>query len=227
MQKANAASVPRSERVLGRADCPSGLAVGDVVRITVAKIGNRYQVALADPASISGVPGVAVVVKSLGATDCIIQFHGPIKGVYSGLSPQEEYLLGTDGKLAKPGDANYPTTGGTTFFQRIGVATSSDELFLQPMDVFLGGPGGGSRYFEQVPIGAINGVNAVFSTAQVFVASGPRRQVLTYNGVRLNEGVGCDYEASESVPSAGFDTLTLAFPPKVGDVLKLDFDPDV
>ena len=48
MQKANLASVPRSERILGRSDCLTTDAVGDIVRITGAKVGNRFQVAKID-----------------------------------------------------------------------------------------------------------------------------------------------------------------------------------
>ena len=96
------------------------------------------------------------------------------------------------------------------------------------MDVFRGNvSSGNTRWFDQVPAGPINGVNTVFTTAVSFVGSGVRQQVLTYNGVRLAPGVGCDYDVSESVPLGGTDTITMAFAPKDGDVLKLDFDPDI
>jgi len=226
--KANLASVPRSEKVIGRADCPASVAVGDLVRITAAKIGTHYQVATADPTSAAGVPAVAVVLRKDSATECIVQFHGPIKGIYAGLSSGQEYYLGTDGKPAAPGDANFPVAGGSTRFQQIGVATSTDELFFHPLDAVLGSPGSGGRYYNQPLSGVIDGINTVFSTAQAFVAVGPRSQTLRMNGVAQESGVGCDYEVSESGGvGTGFDTVTMAFPLFGDDVLRMDFDPDI
>jgi len=227
MEVQNQASIPRSEKILGRADGPASLAVGDVVRIASAKVGNRYQIVLADPSSSSGVPAVAIVLKKLGTTDYKIQFHGPVKSTYTGLTPGEIYYLGTDGALATVGGVNFPIAGGAMHFQQLGAATSTDELLLQVVAPRVGSATSGSRYYHQSVAGIQNGVNTAFTSAQTFIASGPRQQVLVVNGVRQEPGVGCDYEVSESVPSAGFDTLTLAYSPLVDDVLRLDFDPDL
>ena len=226
MEVQNLASIPRSEKILGRADGPAGLAVGDAVRITVAKVGNRYQVALADPTSVSGIPAVAVVLKKLGATDHKIQFHGPVKNTYTGLTPGEVYYLGTDGRPAAVGDANFPVAGGAAHFQQLGVATSSDELLLNPLRAAPGSLSGGARYYRQALTGTVDGVNTTFTTALKFVGTAPRRETVFYNGQRLDEGVGCDYVISESVLGAGYDTVTFAFAPKIGDQLSIDFDPD-
>ena len=80
---------------------------------------------------------------------------------------------------------------------------------------------------DQPLTGLINGVNLVFTTSIPFIHTLQRKELFYINGVRMNDGVGNDYVVSESVPLAGYDTLTLAYAPLVGDTLTLDFYPDV
>lgn len=218
MQKANQASVPRSEKVLGRADCLAGSSVGDVVRITGVKVGPRYQVAGADPSSAAGVPAVGVIVRKDSPTDCVIQFHGPVKDVYAGLTQGIAYFLGTDSALAKPGDANFPTIGGTTVFLQLGVATSDDEFLLHPQ-----GPGafppGAPRIYGESLSGATPGT--VFTTLFAFLAG--TEQVFV-NGQRLPEGT-CYARSESGGAGTGFDTITFV-PTIIGsDHLLIDYDP--
>lgn len=81
------------------------------------------------------------------------------------------------------------------------------------------------RVFSGALTGAIDGVNDTFSAPAPFVAAGARREAVLYNGVRLAAGAGADYLALESIPGAGFDTIRLAFAPKSGDTLTIDYDP--
>lgn len=77
---------------------------------------------------------------------------------------------------------------------------------------------------DQPLTGAINGVNAVFTTPDKFVHDGSLAERFYYNGVRLKEGVGQDYEVSESGGAGtGYDTITMALAPKIGDVLTIDY----
>lgn len=135
MHKENTASVPRSEKILGRADCLTTDIVGDIVRITGPKIGNRFQVAKIDISSLTDPPAVGIIVKKsvAGGTDCVVQFAGPMPGVYTALVTNSRYLVGTDGRLAREGDANFPVpvSGSVTHFQLMGVATSTDELLIE------------------------------------------------------------------------------------------------
>lgn len=75
-------------------------------------------------------------------------------------------------------------------------------------------------------VGTINGVNTVFvlpGGAKTNIAADIRPLL---NGARLNEGVGNDFVASESGGlGTGFDTVTFLLPPKVGDILIVDFIP--
>ena len=82
-----------------------------------------------------------------------------------------------------------------------------------------------SRKYKQDLIGAINNFNLVFSTAVTFRHDGVRDEAVYLNGICLEEGAGNDYIVSESVPLAGFDTITFAVAPKIGDKLAIDFTP--
>jgi hypothetical protein len=222
--KINAASVPRSERILGRANCLPTDLVGDCVRISSDKVGNKYQVQKVD--ITAGYPAVGIVVKKYSISDCIVQFHGPLMDVYSSLSAGFSYVVGTDSRPAKIGDANYPVPGGTTFFQQIGVATSFSELLVIPLNASLGGVGGVVRYYQQTLNATVD--PRVFTTSINFKHESVNSEVLSYNGQRLYEGVGNDYVVSESGGvGTGYDTITLEFTPRSGSFFLIDLTPDV
>lgn len=224
--KVNAASIPRSERILGRATCLATDIAGDCVYITAAKVGNAFQVTKADVTDPSKMPAVGLILKKWTATTGVVHFHGPLRGVFTGLTPGARYVVGTDGRPATVGDANYPVAGGTTLFQQIGVATSSDELLVHPLEAALGAPGSGGRYFRQAL--APTGDPKIFNTSLPFVHNGYVDEVVFYNGQALLEGSGNDYVASESGGvGTGYDTITLEFTPRAGSNFWIDFNPDV
>jgi len=224
--KVNAASIPRSERILGRATLLVSDLVGDCVYITGAKVGHVFQVTKVDATDPSKMPAVAIVLKKETATSAFIHFHGPLRGVYTGLTPGARYVVGTDGRPAAQGDLNYPPAASTTFFQQVGVATSDDELLVHPLEAVLGAPGSGGRYFRQAL--TATGDPKVFTTALPFIHNGFVDEVVFYNGQALLEGSGCDYVASESGGvGTGYDTITLEFTPRAGSNFWIDFNPDV
>jgi hypothetical protein len=226
--KVNAASIPRSERILGRATCLATDAIGDCVRIRAAKVGNAFQVEKVDISTPGDPPAVAIVLRKDSPTNCIIHFHGPLRGVYSGLSPGVVYLVGTDGRPAAVGDANYPVAG-SDYFQQIGVATSSDELLVHPLGASFGGlPSGAIRFYNQTFNEAPDGIRTSFTTAINFRHGGPDAESVHYSGQRLFEGAGNDYTAVESGGvGTGYDTIVMAVPPKSWANLLIDFVPDV
>lgn len=128
--KVNAASVPRSERILGRGDCLATDDVKDCVRITGPKVLNRYQVTKMDPTVSGEDQAVAVIIKKYSPTDCIMQFHGPLRDVYTGLTPGKRYWIGTDSRLTTA--VGVPAVGGVFYLQFMGVATSDDEILIDP-----------------------------------------------------------------------------------------------
>lgn len=228
MYKANPASVPRSERIVRRATCAPGDALGQAVRVTLPRSGNLWRVGGITSSTLTAAsPAVGVIIKKLSPTVCFVQFHGTAPfTVYSGLQPGRVYVVGTDGKPAVPGDLNYPAIGGADAFQQIGIATSDDELFIQPLSASEAAPGpSGVRLHHQALSGAVNGSNVTFTAALKFAASGPAREAVYYNGVQLEAG-GNDYTVSESGgPATGFDTISFVFAPKVGDKVWIDFEP--
>lgn len=72
--------------------------------------------------------------------------------------------------------------------------------------------------------GPIDGLNTVFTAPDLFVHDGTSNEMVYLRGLRLREGVGNDYVASESGGvGSGYDTITLARPPRVNDVLLVDY----
>lgn len=82
----------------------------------------------------------------------------------------------------------------------------------------------GARLHDQSFNEANDGVRTVFTTTEVFRHDGISDESVYYNGVKLNEGTGNDYVASESVIGDGYDTITfLNFAPYIDDDLVIDF----
>lgn len=142
--KANPASVPRSERIVRHATCGAGDALRQCVRVTAPRVGNLWNVGGVTSSTITELtPAVGVIIKKLSPTECFVQFHGPVQlGLYSGLTPGQRYVVGTDGQPATIGDINYPLLG-VGLFQQIGIATSDDELLVHPVGVGTGLSGRG------------------------------------------------------------------------------------
>jgi len=57
-----------------------------------------------------------------------------ISGVYSGLVPGRRYLLDEN---ARPTLTIPPYVGGVAWVMPIGIATSTDELFVRPLEASL------------------------------------------------------------------------------------------
>lgn len=113
-----------------------------------------------------------------------------------------------------------PTGGGNP-----GVAGPTDSITLTVGSITVNGASL-LRYFQQPLTGPVNGVNTVFTTPGKFIASGLSRESFSVNGVLMLQGPVNDYTVSESGgPTTGFDTITMVYPPKVGDRLSIDYAP--
>jgi hypothetical protein len=98
--------------------------------------------------------------------------------------------------------------------------------YALPAEGATPGPASDPRVREAL-IGIINGINTVFYSAQYIDRSvtGKEEWVL-YNGQWFREGASNDYVVSESGGvGTGYDTITFAFPPRVGDVLEIVYIP--
>jgi hypothetical protein len=134
VDKANPASVPRSERIIRHASCLVTDLLGDIVKVTGPRTGNLWSVTKIPSNLISPTArAVGVIIKKTAPTSCFVQFHGPTPFVvYTSLTAGLPYVVGTDARPATLGDLNYPPP--SHLIQGIGTATSNDELLVQPSD---------------------------------------------------------------------------------------------
>jgi len=128
MRLINAATVPRAEKLLRRAQCAPSLAVGDCVKVSGAKVGVYLQVALADPLAAPFRPAVGIVTRKYTSTLCLVQSAGPMAGVVSGLVPGAAYYLGASGQLVSSPPASPARV------QQMGVAWDADEFLVHWYD---------------------------------------------------------------------------------------------
>lgn len=95
---------------------------------------------------------------------------------------------------------------------------------------FSGGGGGpGTRVYNEVLAGPINGTNTVFTTSAEFT---PGSEAVYFNGVRQTAGAGNDYTISESGGAGtGYDTIIFDVAPrarggsKPDDRVSIDYTP--
>lgn len=104
--------------------CPSGIAVGDLVRITIAGHVDR-----ANPANISLMPVIGVVTAKATSTSCTVQTHGLVQGIYSGLAAGQMYYVGRTSSISP---LPTPNPGEVLFWQAVGVALDPTTLILTP-----------------------------------------------------------------------------------------------
>lgn len=106
--------------------CPSDSAVGDLVFVA----GAAKAVDLADPADPYKMPTVGCIIEKMSATICVVQTHGIVSAVYTGMVPGRMYYVGID---SRPVDAPpMPGIGVTHYIQAIGIALDTTSLILSP-----------------------------------------------------------------------------------------------
>ena len=118
-----------------RALCTSAELVGRWVYSSGPKVGDLHQVRLADPSDETKMPIVGLVVKKLSETECIVQSHGRVEGVFSGLAIGR-YNGWEDGEM----DPLAPPVGlyGYAWVQAVGNALSDDVFYANPsMDITI------------------------------------------------------------------------------------------
>jgi len=105
-------------------DCPVEVVVGDLVYVAGSRVVDRV-----DITSFAKMPCIGCVSSKTSSTKCIVKMSGFIEGVYSGLTPQKMYFVGSDGRPAHP--PPIPSLS-PIFIQPIGVALDSTSLVLSP-----------------------------------------------------------------------------------------------
>lgn len=108
-------------------DCLSSDAVGNCVYVSGDKVGDRWQVATADPTDDAKMPAIGVLVSKQTSTTGMIQLFGPCD-LFTDMTPGQMVLVGQNGDLL---DEVPSIPAGNTFWaQQIGVAAASDVLLL-------------------------------------------------------------------------------------------------
>ena len=103
--------------------CSASDTVGQVMYITGDKSGEKWRVAAADPTDRSKMPGLGILISKSTSTSGVLQFFGEISLVFTGLTPNAKYFVGSGGNISlTPPDPGY--------IQGIGLATASNVLFL-------------------------------------------------------------------------------------------------
>lgn len=112
----------------------------------------------------------------------------------------------------------------TEFLNQTGNAWLDDPYILGFR--YVGGTASNNALRVDQPINGVqNGINTVFTSTVKWRRTSLLREIFYVNGVRQKEGATNDYVASESVPTTGYDTITMAYAPRSDDVLTLDFFP--
>ena len=115
-------------QTLLKALCTITDAVGDAIRISGNKIGDRYQVTRVDIDALPTLPAIGIIIQKTSDTECLIQVAGIVSGVYTGLTPHQTLFIGTDGRLTHT-VTPHPGTGQRAH-QIMGVALATTELLL-------------------------------------------------------------------------------------------------
>ena len=82
-----------------------------------------------------------------------------------------------------------------------------------------------ARQYNQGLTGTVDGVNKVFTSATKWRRDSLIREAAHLNGLRQRDGLTNDYNASESVPTTGYDTITFVVAPETGATILIDYTP--
>ncbi len=81
-----------------------------------------------------------------------------------------------------------------------------------------------SYFVDQPVVGEIDGSNTVYRTLIPFKRDDSRREALFINGLRMVPGADSDYVVRKSdIAVRGYDVIELAYAPRPGDVVTVDF----
>jgi len=104
--------------------------IGNLVYVYGPMVGDEYQVRTADPAVITKMPVMGMVVQKDDIYHANVQYTGPVTGL-SGLITGHRYFVGTGGQLALTPPA------GDVYVQTIGVALDPTVLLLAPEPTYI------------------------------------------------------------------------------------------
>lgn len=130
MELRNAASIPRAERILRKVTCGPGDSVGACVCIIGGRVAGRHPVTTVDITNWGAI-AVGMLIKKTSPTEGVVLFHGPVRGLHSGLTPGRVYTVGFSGQIVSVPPSPFP--GQRIFVQSMGWALDTDEFLVSPM----------------------------------------------------------------------------------------------
>jgi len=104
------------------AKCSSSEQVGDLVFIYDGMIDGALVVRKCDPTDRAKMPAFGMIIEKTGTLDCVVQRHGMVFDLYSGLVPNDFYFVDLLGEVG-----DYPRPG---YKQNVGQAIADNVFFL-------------------------------------------------------------------------------------------------
>lgn len=117
------------------ADCPSAVAVGDLVYVTGTEVGGVVQVDQVDPALRAKMPAIGIVTVKSTATRCTVHKLGLVAPSVA-LTAGSRYFVGSAGTLS-PSPPPRTGPGTETIVQTVGYAVKSNQLLFNPGDLSI------------------------------------------------------------------------------------------
>jgi hypothetical protein len=110
--------------------CLSGDAVGQLMCIRGDRINGKWRVQRADPQDVLKMPAIGILVSKSTPTVGVMQWIGPVEGVYTGLDvTKPAWWVGNGGTPSE----SHPLVGGVgnyAFAQQIGIPVAADVFLL-------------------------------------------------------------------------------------------------
>ena len=116
------------EAQLLEAQCLVSDEVGNAVYVSGDKVGDFYQVTTVDITDKSKMPAKGVIVEKISTTQCLVRTGGVEEDFGAGLTPDERFFVGTDGKLTSTTPSK--PISGIKFAQVIAHAVSSQDVLV-------------------------------------------------------------------------------------------------
>jgi len=114
---------------LFKANCLDTDVVGNAVYVSSDKVGSLYQVTTVDITDKIKMPAFGIISRKSSLTECWVQFGGIIKNYSSGMTPNDRFFIGDDGKIT----AMVPVrpVSGIKFVQVVARAASSEDIAVK------------------------------------------------------------------------------------------------
>jgi hypothetical protein len=111
------------------ADCPSTVAVDDLVYVTGPEVSDVVQVDTVDVSDSATMPAIGIVTEKFTATTCHVVTMGEVTPALS-LTPGKRYFVSSTGTLTL--SVPSPPSGNRQMVQVVGYAIATNRLIVLP-----------------------------------------------------------------------------------------------